>query len=160
MANFEALFPIGFLAIFQLIGGIALGNGLRSLISKRGGAETFFIIWGLGFGGIPLLIGTVFAATSGVPLLMLIGPGVYLGAILFGMLLLPWLSETIGGGLLLLLAMGLLFMSIGSIAGFVMVRQGEVVGGLLFGLIFFGVGALLSGSGIWSLITDKPTTEL
>jgi hypothetical protein len=156
MNNLESLFPIGFLGLFQLIGGIALGNGLRSLISQRSGAEFFLIIWGLGFGGIPLLIGSVFAAASGNPLLMLVGPSIYLGAILFGMLLLPWLVEAIGGGLLTLLAMGLLFMSIGSVAGFAMLRQGEIVGGLLFGIIFFAVGALLSGTGIWSLITDKP----
>ena len=157
--NFETLFPIGFLGIFELLGGIAVGSGLRSWLGNRSGGEFGLVIWGLGFGGIPLFMGLVFAGASGYPLLMLVGPGIYLGAILFGMFLLPWLNESIGGGLLLLLAMGVLFMGVGSVAGLFMVRSGEVVGGIIFGLIFFGVGALLSGSGIWSLLTDKPAAE-
>ena len=160
MPAFQDLFPLGFLAIFQLIGGMAVGSALRPLLVGRSEVSIGLLVWGLGFGGIPMLIGTALAATSRFPLLALAGPALFLGAMLFGIVLLPWLVEAVGPGVLIVLGLSLLFMFIGVTAGVGMVRQADIGGGLFFGFIFFGVGALLSGIGLRNLLTDRPSGEI
>jgi hypothetical protein len=56
-----------FFSLFEVIGGAALGAGLRSLL-RRNFAGVFFLIWGAGFGGIPLLIGAASFLSSGQPI--------------------------------------------------------------------------------------------
>lgn len=53
-----------FFSIFQVIGGAALGAGIRSVL-QHDLTGVFFIIWGAGFGGIPALIGAVTFIGSG-----------------------------------------------------------------------------------------------
>jgi len=55
-----------FFAVFELLGGAAVGIGLRSLL-KHNLAGGFFLIWGAGFGGIPLFIGAVMFLSSEHP---------------------------------------------------------------------------------------------
>ncbi|MGE5141721.1 MAG: hypothetical protein ACM3JD_19825, partial [Rudaea sp.] len=45
-----------FLGLFNLIGGAAVGVALRRLFARQGGWP-FLLIWGLGFGGLPLIFG-------------------------------------------------------------------------------------------------------
>jgi len=45
-----------FLSIFELLGGGAVGIALRGIV-PRDFTGCFFLIWGSGFGGIPLIIG-------------------------------------------------------------------------------------------------------
>ncbi len=45
-----------FLCIFEVLGGAALGVALRGLV-RRDFSGLFFLIWGGGFAGIPLIIG-------------------------------------------------------------------------------------------------------
>jgi uncharacterized protein len=54
-----------FFALFITIGFLAFGSGLR----QKGGG--FLIIWGAGFGGIPLLMSLAFAAAMGFPMYIL-----------------------------------------------------------------------------------------
>jgi hypothetical protein len=155
----QALFPQLFLAIFQVIGGLAVGSGLRPLIFERTPRGAFLIIWGLGFGGIPALMGIAFAVAGGVPLLALAGPVVFVGALLCGLIVLPALVSEYGVSTLVSIAIGTLFMLIGFGVGVGLIREREVVGGLLFGGIFGLVGALLCSLGVWALISDKPASN-
>lgn len=56
-----------FFALFEIIGGAALGAGLRKLW-RRDGSGLFFLVWGAGFGGIPLIIGGATFLTEGKPI--------------------------------------------------------------------------------------------
>lgn len=61
----EKIFVILFFALFITIGFLALGAGLR----QKGGG--FFIIWGAGFGGIPLAMSLAFGFAMGFPIYIL-----------------------------------------------------------------------------------------
>lgn len=52
----ESFGMLVFFAIFEILGGAAVGAGLRS-VWRRNASGLFFLIWGAGFGGIPLIIG-------------------------------------------------------------------------------------------------------
>jgi uncharacterized protein len=54
-----------FFALFITLGFLALGSALR----RKG--QGFFLIWGAGFGGIPLLMSIAFALTMGFPVYIL-----------------------------------------------------------------------------------------
>lgn len=54
-----------FFALFITLGFLALGSGLR----HKG--QGFFLIWGAGFGGIPLFMSIMFALAMGFPLYIL-----------------------------------------------------------------------------------------
>jgi len=54
-----------FFALFITLGFLALGSSLR----RKG--QSFFRIWGAGFGGIPLLMSIVFALAMGFPVYIL-----------------------------------------------------------------------------------------
>lgn len=56
-----------FFGLFEIIGGAAVGAGLRSAW-RRDASGLFFLIWGAGFGGIPLLIGGVTFLSQGEPI--------------------------------------------------------------------------------------------
>jgi hypothetical protein len=48
---------LGFLSIFHVLGGIALGSTVRGLRNGFNGSKLFFLVWGSMFGCIPLAIG-------------------------------------------------------------------------------------------------------
>lgn len=53
--------PLGmllFFALFEILGGAALGVAFRGILRRDFGG-LFFLIWGSGFAGIPFLIGTI-----------------------------------------------------------------------------------------------------
>jgi uncharacterized membrane protein YgcG len=54
-----------FFALFLTLGFLALGYGLR----QKG--QGFFIIWGAGFGGIPLFMSLAFSLAMGFPIYIL-----------------------------------------------------------------------------------------
>lgn len=45
-----------FFSLFAVLGGAGVGAGLRQLL-RRNMSGLFFLVWGAGFGGIPLVIG-------------------------------------------------------------------------------------------------------
>ena len=153
----QDLFPLAFLAIFQVVGGLAAGSGLRTVFFERTPNGMGLVVWGLGFGGIPALIGIAIALDAGIPILSLSGPVVFLGALLSGLFILPGLVREYGVSTLVSIAIGTLFMVIGFGVGVGLIRQREVLTGLLFGGIFGLVGALICSLGVWALISDKPT---
>ncbi len=156
MSPTQGLFPLAFLGIFQALGGLGLGSGLRTLVVNRSPRGIGFIVWGLLFGGIPALSGFMTeGSVRNVPL-ALVGPAVFLGAVLFALFALPRLADLCGQGTLLTIAIGGFFLFLG--LGFMLdiFHQKEDVSGVLVAGIFFLIGALLSGIGIWSLIRGKP----
>jgi hypothetical protein len=54
----NALMQNGFLLVFQLAGGIAMGSVVRGILRRQAGCNSIFIfVWGLVFGGVPLAAG-------------------------------------------------------------------------------------------------------
>lgn len=68
MSADEAFPAFLFLCVFIVLGGAAVGAYARALVRREpASAMVFFLIWGAGFGGIPLLIGGAFFLTSKYP---------------------------------------------------------------------------------------------
>jgi hypothetical protein len=68
MNNSDAFATFLFLCIFEILGGGAIGVFVRSLRRREGGGiGFFFLIWGGGFAGIPLIIGGAELLTSDRP---------------------------------------------------------------------------------------------
>jgi hypothetical protein len=150
----KQLVPFAFLGIFQVIGGLVAGDGLHKLVVDRALRSSFLIIWGMFFGGIPAVIGIAMAAGTRPALLALLGPLLFVGALLFGMLLLPWLAQELGAGTLGALGVGCLFMLLGggTVAGIVRAGTGATFIGLIVGAIFGVVGLWLCWTAISPLI--------
>ena len=103
------------LGIFQFMGGMGFGYGLRLL---RGGRDAIFsaifmLIWGAGFGGGALFGSISKLLESNYPLLALIGPALFLGAIPFSIFLWPRLWQHPYAKPLTLLGIGALFLFVG-----------------------------------------------
>ena len=152
-----ALFMTIFLGIFQAIGGTAFGYGLRAL--RSGVVAGFMLIWGAGFGGIPLLIGTLTLLTSRYPLMALIGPLLFLAAIGFSVFVWPRLTQDFGAATIALLGFGLIFLIVGLGVGAAMLAQREYFFALVFGGVFSLVGALCCAQPIGALIHGKTLGE-
>lgn len=150
----EQLAPLAFLGIFEVIGGLVAGDGLRKLFADHMLGSTGLIIWGLGFGGIPAVLGAARAVTTQQPLLALVGPLVFVGALAFGMLLLPWLIRELGAGTVVTLTVGSVFTLLGGgiAVGIARAGTGATIIGLIIGAVFGGVGLLLCWTAISPLI--------
>jgi uncharacterized membrane protein len=58
MNSGEAFSMFLFLCVFEILGGAAIGAFVRTLLRHEPpGISIFFLIWGCGFAGIPLLLG-------------------------------------------------------------------------------------------------------
>ncbi len=70
MESGEAFAALLFFCVFEVLGGGAIGTYVRTLLRREPpGATIFFLIWGAGFGGIPLLVGGATLLTSERPIL-------------------------------------------------------------------------------------------
>lgn len=151
-AMLSQLGPFAFLAMFQVIGGLAAGYGLRKIITDHALAgNSFLVIWGFGFGGIPVVIGVAFATAARQPLLALLGPLLFLVALAFGALLLPWLSDVLGPGTLATLTVGCAFVLGGSGVMIMIVRAGK--GATFVGLIVAGIFVLIGLGLCWNVLS-------
>ncbi len=142
--SISQLAPMAFLGVFQLIGGLAAGSGLRKLLVEHALNSSFLVIWGFGFGGIPMLIGAALGASTRLPLLALVGPAVFLSALAFGLLFLPWLAQVMGPSTLATLVMGSVFTLGGSAVALAIMRAGK--GATTVGLMVAGIFVLI---GLW-----------
>lgn len=141
----NGLFAVfGFLSLFCVIGGAALGGVVRTW--RKGGPSVnslFFVIWGGLFAGIPLLMGLALFATHGMVYLFGIQLGLFIGAILLVALVpdsfldafdVAKIAPVAFGGLFLLIGVGVAVATITSeplIALVVLVSFGGI-GGALF----------------------------
>ncbi len=158
MTSQGAIFEILFLGLFNVIGGLALGHGLRGLVAERTLRDGFFIIWGAGFGGIPLIISlcTLLGTRSGP--LFLVNPLLFLSAIVLNMTIVPELVRDIGAGTLVAIGVGAMFMFIGVGIGMTVFSKGSLAFALTVGGLFVLGGGLAFALGINALIRGKQTT--
>lgn len=144
---------LGFLSVFHIIGGIALGSsirGIRQLIRGEGGSLSnalFFIVWGGMFGCMPLTFG--FEPT--IPNWVLIAQVLILVAAvvitaIWGRTALDWLKPVFNvfTGLLVL---GGIFMIAGLLGAYTTLKGGDLSTALILGLVFgiIGLGIFILG---------------
>ncbi len=143
---------LGFLSVFHLIGGVAIGSVVRGWLrrgfSLRG---LFLLIWGGMFGVMPLLIGAGMFTLGGKPYLVVLQIAVLALAILVTALTPDWFLESFDSQALGSVAFGGLFMLVGAIV-FVALVQSEPLVALFFIAVFGGSGALVLVSGVKSAL--------
>jgi hypothetical protein len=130
---------LAFLSIFHVLGGGGLGVALRPLRTRSGGTQDDRVsvplaIWGLMFGGIPLLMAVEVPWLLPLQLLeMVVG---FLATFLF------WdhIRELLGQGYVLLILFGGVFFMAGSAASGMLLKEGDLWKGLLIGMLFGGLG--------------------
>jgi hypothetical protein len=132
-----------FFCLFEVLGGGALGFAVRG-IAQRDFSSLFFLIWGSGFGGIPLVIGAVNFLGAGEPSYFYAQVFVFVAAIVTVALLPRDLfqgdGDTTGaaGGVVV----GAIMLMIGSVV--VLLSFGNGIGlPLVIGAVFALLGAFL-----------------
>lgn len=138
--------PLGmllFFAIFEIPGGGGFGAGLRGLLKRQGSQTFFFLIWGAGYGGIPLIIGAAMFLSAGQLLYFVVQLAMFFIPMLFVALVPTELWEpnlegisftpAIVGAVLTLVGGGILVLTL---------RDGIIVG-MIVGGIFALVGAIV-----------------
>ncbi len=144
-----------FLSVFHLIGGIAVGAGLRQLLARQFNCRAiFFIIWGLGFGLGPLLGGIATLTSSHTPYLIVVEIAAFVVPLLITAFIpqdylsnftTPPVTGTVFGLIFFLVGAGLL----------VMLWQTEIWLALLFGICFMLGGAAATISSVRSALKDQ-----
>ncbi len=133
-----------FFSIFEVLGGGALGIGLRGLL-KRDFSGVFFLIWGGGFAGIPLVIGGAAFLAEGAPAFIVAQLFVFLTAVVT-VALLP--DDLLKGAQVQGAEAGAIFGALVCMVGGIVValnlRYGIGIGLVIGGVIaFFGLFVLL-----------------
>jgi len=144
-------FLMAFLLPFHLGGGVALGIALRQLFRQpfklsNLGDNGFLLLWGSMFGGLPL----VFGLTAGVAWFVFLQLAVFLGTILGVALFYEWLRALYSQPGMWIASFGFVFFLIGAALTVSLLNAGDSEG-LLVGLIFGGVGGLLTLLGVGML---------
>lgn len=156
MDNLPLGFLMAFLLPFHLGGGLALGIALRRLV--QGGFKLsnltgngFLLVWGAMFGGLPLLFGL----TAGPAWFVTLQMATFLGTIFVVALCYEWLRDLYSHPAMFMATFGLFFLLVGTALTVSLLGQNGTDGlfdGLFVGLIFAGVGGLITLAGvIWLL---------
>jgi hypothetical protein len=145
-------FLMAFLLPFHLGGGVALGIVLHRMM--QGGfkfsniaGNGFLLVWGAMFGGLPLLFGL----TAGPSWLVLLQLATFLGTIIVVALCYEWLRDLYSHPAMFLATFGLVFLLIGAALTASLLGQSNS-DGLLVGLIFAGIGGLITLAGVLWLL--------
>ena len=146
---------LGFLCVFHLIGGAALGYALRGVLRGNFSCNSFFFfLWGGLFGGIPLAFG-IQEFQKGAPYVLAIQFVVFAIAILVVAFISDELLETFRspnifsiavGGVFLLLGIAFLFTNIFDLKNW----QDKLLGGG----IFISTGGAVFLIGLWRIIKN------
>ena len=148
--------PLGFLLTFLLPfhmgGGVALGIALHRLMQDGFTFSNltdngFLLIWGMMFGGLPLLFGLA----VGPAWFMLLQLAVFLGTIIVVAFYYEWLRDLYSHPAMFLATFGLIFLLIGAALTFSVLGQGNA-DSLLIGLILAGIGGLITLGGVLWLL--------
>ncbi len=134
---------IVFLGIFELIGGTAFGYGLRAMFKDRDPSQFFFLIWGGGFGGIPMLISLFSGLAGPTPVLALVGPAIFFGMAAFALFLMVPLTSNFGSGPTAGMLFGAIFMLAGAVIGVLQFNRGHEFVPLAVGGAIFLIGSLI-----------------
>lgn len=152
MEEASTSFLMVFLLPFHIGGGAALGIALRKIfgggfkLSNLPGTG-FLLLWGSMFGGIPLIFGWAIGPGWFLPLQI----GVFVGTIVLVAWQFEWLRDLYSLPEMWLASIGFVFFAIGAAVAVLPTSEGDP-GGLLFGLIFGGIGGLLALSGVVSML--------
>ena len=145
----NGLFAVfGFLSLFCVIGGAALGGVVRTW--RKGGPSVnslFFVIWGGLFAGIPLTMGLALFATHGMVYLFGIQLGLFIGVILLVALVPDSFLDAFDVAKIAPVAFGGLFLLIGIVAGVAMITTEPCLAIVVFAA-FGGIGGLAFVQGI------------
>ena len=145
------LAQLGFVSLFHVIGGIAIGSALRGLKGGFSGGTLFLLVWGGMFGCMPLAIGWDQFGAIGRPDLLALEFGILIAAILATALMPGSMLEALKSPQVAPIAFGGLFLLIGIGAGVIMV-QNDPLPGILFGGCFAGAGAISFVAGLAKLL--------
>lgn len=144
----ELINTLLFLSIFHVIGGVALGITLRGWVNeptlKNLLSRVMFLVWGSGFGCLPL----AFAfdnAPDQISLVLAVQSAILLTAIAIPFFWLDRLRELASDKSVVATTIGGIFLVVGLVAGSSLLRGGEWLGGLLFG----GTFTLVGGGVLW-----------
>lgn len=146
---------LAFLLPFHVGGGAALGIALRRFAQegfKPMGLlrNAFLLLWGSVFGGMPLLFG-LSMEPGWVFWLQL---GTFLGCVAFVAARYEWLRDLYSHPGMFVASFGLAFLLVGAtVTTFMLVTGDSEV--LLVGLVFVGVGGLITLAGLWMLLRDR-----
>jgi hypothetical protein len=154
MEEFPSGFLLVFLLPFHLGGGAALGSALRRMVQdgfKLSGLiqNGFLILWGTMFGGLPLVFGLM-----GPPWFFPLQLAVLFGTIVAVAFFYEWLRDLYSHPGMFLASFGFVFFLIGAALSTTVLLGGET-DGILVGLIFAGIGGLLTLLGIWTLLRTR-----
>ncbi|HEX7587676.1 MAG TPA: hypothetical protein VF478_05115 [Anaerolineae bacterium] len=147
----ELIGELGFVSIFHILGGIALGYAVRGLRNGFDGRKIFFLVWGAGFGCIPLAVGAGIFSDAHAIYLFGIEILVLASAIVVTALIPDEILDTFRSPELVPIEMGGLFILIGIVVGGAMLKTDPLFT-ILFGGSFAGAGALLFIRGLRALL--------
>ena len=145
MDSGEAFSSFLFLCVFEVLGGAAVGAFVRTLLRREApGISIFFLIWGLGFGGIPLLIGAATLTTSDRPSLFLAQVFVFVMAIVLVALMPSEVFDKDANGNLPSAIVGAVLAMFGASVLLLTLQDGINIGTLIgAGMAFGGIVILL-----------------
>ena len=147
----ELIGTLGFLSIFHILGGIALGSTVRGLRNGFEGSKLFFLVWGSMFGCMPLAIGAQTFAEANTMYLFVIEILILAGAIAVTAFTPDWILESFTSPDVVTIEMGGLFLFIGVVVGVSMLKTNPLLT-LLFGGTFAGAGAFLLYRGLRTIL--------
>lgn len=152
----ETLGILGFLAIFHIIGGIAIGSAVRNLVRGKLTCRTpFMVVWGLIFGGAPLIIGFTQLASHGALLFSLAEIGIFLATIVITALVPDWYLEALNVPTVTSIGFGGLFLVVGIGLGVFLAMQNEPLMAIIFFGAFAGAGGLVFINALHTLLSEK-----
>lgn len=130
---------LAFLSLFHVLGGGAIGMAFRDIrLGNKGCRDSFFfIVWGSMFGGIPLFFGI--SAPTLFPIQVLILLVSFFATFFF------WdqIKDILGKTAIMTMIVGGVFFVVGCAAVGFLVKTGDLIMAILFGLVFGGLGGVL-----------------
>lgn len=145
------LIVLAFLSIFHVVGGGGLGVALRGF--RQGEGSVPLVIWALLFSGIPLLMGL------GIPWIWLIQLSEMLIACVVTFFFWDRICAVMGKSSVLLVLCGGIVFVVGSAVAGLLLKQGDYVPALAFGLLFVVVGLLFVYFGLRTLFKPPANWE-
>ncbi len=154
------LFFLGFLSVFHVIGGGAVGATLHWLVKRglRAGVvnSLFMLVWGSMFGCMPLAFGLQPLAEGEIPWLFPAQLAVLGAAVVISFFFIEQIQAKFFRPPFFLMAFGGIFAAVGLVAKSATDSSSEdPLTGLLVGGIFFVVGAAIFYAGWWQFLQER-----
>jgi hypothetical protein len=151
----NSISQLGFLCIFHLLGGAAIGSVLRNVLRGKFACNSiFFLVWGGLFGGMPLVFG-IQELQRGAPNFLAIQCAVFIAAIFVVALIPEDLMATLRSPNILSIAIGGVFLTLGAITLFTNVFTLKTPEKLIGGGVFALTGGAVFLLGLWRIIKSQ-----